>query len=127
MIRISPLSSLSKPSSSSMAALVSPAGGSAAPAPTSSIPENSVTRATSSSLHESAQPPSPSHPSWSSLFNYDQVASLQYHQPLVADGKPSVFICKLIHKLRFSACVDFLVGQFLGITPPFSQIQAIAR
>lgn len=122
-----PLTSNLKPSSSSPAALVSQAASTIVPAPVCSVLESSASRVASSSLHGAAQPTPPSHPSWSSPFHSDQAAMLQYHQHLVTNGKPSVFIPKSIHKLGFSSWEDCLVGQFLDASPPLFQIQAIAR
>lgn len=64
--------------------------------------------------------------SWSSLFPTDKAAQLYFHQPLVANGKPSVFILKSVYHKGFSVWEDCLVGQFFG-APPFSQIQSVAR
>lgn len=68
-----------------------------------------------SGLHGVVQPDAHPPSNWSSLFHSDQAAKLQSHKPLVANGKPSVFIPKSIHKLGFTAWEDCLVGQFLGV------------
>lgn len=94
-----PLSSSSpKPSSSSPAA---------DPLSTNPTSVNSASKDGSSSLHAAVSLDSSSPPSWTSLFHSDQAAKLQYHQPLIANGKPFVFIPKSVHKLGIVAWEDF--------------------
>lgn len=76
-------------------------------------------------VHATAQPaPSPT-VCWSSLFHFEKAAKLQYHKRQVADGKPSVFIPNSVNNLGFSNWEDYLVGPFLGVSPPLSQIQVV--
>lgn len=115
-----PLSSLQSPKSSSK----SPIASSAVPLPSKNPIRSDAGPSSSHAVVQSiVAPPA----SWSSLFHSDQAAKLQFHQPCVDNGKPSVFIPKSIHKLGFSAWEDCLMGQFLGASPSFSQIQAVAR
>lgn len=87
-------------------------------------PVSTGAAAASSSLHVSS--PSPN-ACWSSLFPSEKAAKLQYHKPQMANDTTSIFIPKSIHNLGFSVWEDCLVGQFLGGSQAFSQIQAVVR
>lgn len=114
----SPLNPESSTPSPSLIVVLSPL----AAMPASSTLVNSDSKELSSSLHAATKPNSSPTSSWSSLFHFDKAARLQYNQPLVADGKPSVFILKSVHNLGISTWEDCLAGQFLGASPPLSQI-----
>lgn len=78
-----------------------------------------------SSLH-AADSSSTEKSSWSSLFHSGEGAKLTFHQHFLAD-KRSVFIPKSVHDKGIAIWEYCLVSQFLGASPPLSQIQAITR
>lgn len=104
-----PLLSNPKPNLSSHGVSAPPA---VSLSPANSNPHKSTSKAESSGMHGVVQLVAPLPIIWSSLFHSDQAAKLQFHHPLVADGKPSAFIPKSVHKLRFSAWEDCHIGQF---------------
>lgn len=52
---------------------------------------------------------------------------LPYHKPVVKDGKPFILLPKDVCENAATLWEDSLVGQFVGSSPEYNQIQSTAN